>query len=71
MPEICPLPCFALRKTDFYASQYDGEAGVDKVLDILYQEFKHCMQLTGCSTILDISKASLAIVRADGPLTRL
>lgn len=63
--------CCWVGRPALWGLAYDGEAGVDKVLDILYQEFKHCMQLTGCSTILDISKASLAIVRADGPLTRL
>lgn len=51
--------------------QYDGESGVDKVLDILYTEFKRCMQLTGCRTVADITPASLGIVRADGPLARL
>lgn len=41
------------------------------MLNILYDEFKRTMQLTGCRTIADISKASLGIVRADGPLARL
>lgn len=51
--------------------QHDGEAGVDLMLNILHDEFKRTMQLTGCRTIADISKASLGIVRADGPLARL
>lgn len=41
------------------------------MLQILLDEFKRCMQLTGCKTISDISPASLAVVRADGPLARL
>ncbi|GME60739.1 (S)-2-hydroxy-acid oxidase [Neofusicoccum parvum] len=50
---------------------YDGEAGVDKMLDILYEDFKRCMQLTGCTSVSDISKDCLGIFRSDGPLARL
>lgn len=41
------------------------------MLDTLYNEFKRCMQLTGCLTVKDITRASLGLVRADGPLARL
>ena len=51
--------------------QYDGEAGVTKMLDVLYTDFRRCMQLTGCNSIADISKSSLGIARKDGPLARL
>lgn len=51
--------------------QYDGEAGVSKMLDMLYTDFRRCMQLTGCNSIADISKAALGIARNDGPLARL
>lgn len=51
--------------------QYDGEAGVTKTLDILYAEFKRCMQLCGCNRISDITPSSLGIVSRDGPLARL
>ncbi|OJJ56505.1 hypothetical protein ASPSYDRAFT_156612 [Aspergillus sydowii CBS 593.65] len=50
---------------------HDGQKGVELMLQILFDEFKRCMQLTGCKTISDISPASLAVVRADGPLARL
>ncbi|KKY27827.1 putative 2-hydroxy-acid oxidase [Diplodia seriata] len=50
---------------------HDGEAGVTKMLDIFYEEFKRCMQLTGCSKLEDISTDCLGIVKADGPLARL
>ncbi|PLB34243.1 alpha-hydroxy acid oxidase [Aspergillus candidus] len=50
---------------------YDGENGVSKVLDILYDEFKRCMQLTGCVTVADITPACLGVVRSDGPMARL
>lgn len=51
--------------------QYDGGKGVDLMLDTLYNEFKRCMQLTGCNSVKDITKACLGIVRSDGPLARL
>lgn len=51
--------------------QYDGEAGVAKTLDILYDEFKQCMQLCGCNSISDITPSSLGIVLSNGPLARL
>lgn len=50
---------------------YDGERGVDVMLDILHNEFKRCMQLTGCKSVKDITKACLGVVRSDGPLARL
>lgn len=51
--------------------QYDGEAGVTKTLDILYEEFRRCMQLCGCKRISDITPSSLGIVSRDGPLAKL
>ncbi|KAI0911696.1 hypothetical protein F4823DRAFT_269989 [Ustulina deusta] len=50
---------------------YDGEKGVDKMLDVLYEEFRRCMMLAGCKNVSEISKASLGIARPDGPLARL
>jgi (S)-2-hydroxy-acid oxidase len=41
------------------------------MLDIMREEFKRCMQLTGCRTVADITKASLGIAKLDGPLARL
>ena len=52
-------------------SQYDGEKGVDLMLETFYNEFKRCMQLTGCNSVKDITKACLGVVRSDGPLARL
>jgi (S)-2-hydroxy-acid oxidase len=51
--------------------QYDGEAGVSKMLDILYTDFRRCMQLTGCNSVAEISKSALGIARKDGPLARI
>lgn len=51
-------------------SQYNGEDGVRLMLDTLYNEFKRCMQLTGCNKVEDITKACLGLVQ-NGPLARL
>lgn len=41
------------------------------MLETMHSEFRRCMQLTGCRTVKDISKASLARINADGVLKRL
>jgi (S)-2-hydroxy-acid oxidase len=51
--------------------QHNGQQGVELMLRILYDDFKRCMQLTGCRSVTEISLASLAIVNAYGPLARL
>ncbi|KAF2759714.1 (S)-2-hydroxy-acid oxidase [Pseudovirgaria hyperparasitica] len=63
--------CCWIGRPVIWALAYDGEAGVKKMLDLLYAEFKACMQLTGCNSIADITTASLGIVRSDGPIARL
>lgn len=51
--------------------QYDGQAGVELMLATFHNEFKRCMQLCGCKSVKDITKASLGLARPDGPLARL
>ncbi|KAF2640466.1 S-2-hydroxy-acid oxidase [Massarina eburnea CBS 473.64] len=63
--------CCWIGRPVLWGLAYDGEAGVTKALDILYDEFKRCMQLTGCNSVSDITKASLGVMRAHGPLARL
>ena len=41
------------------------------MLDTYFNEFKRCMQLTGCNSVQDITKACLGVIRRDGPLARL
>ncbi|KAJ5690369.1 oxidoreductase [Penicillium macrosclerotiorum] len=50
---------------------YNGQEGVQLMLDILYQEFKRCMQLAGCKSISEITLSSLGRIRSNGPLERL
>jgi (S)-2-hydroxy-acid oxidase len=62
---------FSNTYSDTDSFKYDGQKGVEKTLDILYDEFKRCMMLTGCTEVGNISKASIGIARSDGPLARL
>lgn len=41
------------------------------MLETLHKEFQRCMQLTGCRTVKDITKASLSRRNADGVMKRL
>ncbi|GME44883.1 2-hydroxy-acid oxidase [Neofusicoccum parvum] len=63
--------CCWVGRPALWGLAYDGQAGVEKMLSILYDDFKRCMQLTGCSSVADITKDCLGVVRADGPLARL
>jgi hypothetical protein len=51
--------------------QYDGQKGVELMLQTIHDEFRRCMQLTGCTSVKDITKNSLARIDADGMLKRL
>ncbi|KAM0803732.1 (S)-2-hydroxy-acid oxidase [Usnea florida] len=63
--------CCWVGRPAIWGLAYDGEAGVHLMLEIMHNEFRRCMQLTGCKTVKDISKACLARVNADGILKRL
>ncbi|KAL2285734.1 hypothetical protein FJTKL_07466 [Diaporthe vaccinii] len=63
--------CVWIGRPVLWGLAYDGEAGVTKTLDILYNEFKQCMQLCGCNSISDITPSSLGIVSSNGPLAKL
>ena len=41
------------------------------MLQTFHDEFRRCMQLTGCTSVKDITKNSLARIDADGMLKRL
>ena len=63
--------CCWVGRPAIWGLAYDGQNGVDLMLDILYEEFKRCMQLTGCVSVKDITKAKLALVQANGLLSKL
>jgi isopentenyl diphosphate isomerase/L-lactate dehydrogenase-like FMN-dependent dehydrogenase len=51
--------------------QYDGQVGVEKMLEILKEEFRRCMCLCGCKSVADINSSCLARLNFDGVLARL
>ena len=63
--------CCWVGRPAIWGLAYDGEAGVSLMLETLRVEFRRCMQLTGCRTVAEITKASLARMGADGVLRRL
>ncbi|KAL2044762.1 hypothetical protein N7G274_002537 [Stereocaulon virgatum] len=63
--------CCWVGRPAIWGLAYDGEAGVSLMLETMHNDFRRCMQLTGCQTIGDITKASLARIDSDGRLKRL
>ncbi|KAI6714144.1 (S)-2-hydroxy-acid oxidase [Diplocarpon mali] len=63
--------CCWVGRPAIWGLAYDGQKGVEKAVEILHDEFRRCMMLTGCKTVAEISKASLGIMKTDGPLARL
>ncbi|KAK6439198.1 hypothetical protein LTR95_004600 [Oleoguttula sp. CCFEE 5521] len=63
--------CCWVGRPAIWGLAYDGRAGVEIMLETLRVEFKRCMQLTGCNSVKDITKACLGVYRVDGPLARL
>lgn len=54
-----------------WALAHDGQKGVERMLEILYEDFRRCMALCGCRTIQDINKSCLARMGLDGELRPL
>jgi (S)-2-hydroxy-acid oxidase len=44
---------------------------VEKMLEILQEEFRRCMCLCGCKSVKDIKRSCLARINADGVLAKL
>ncbi|KAK6430060.1 hypothetical protein LTR95_013788 [Oleoguttula sp. CCFEE 5521] len=63
--------CCWVGRPAIWGLAYDGQAGVEIMLETLRIEFKRCMQLTGFNSVKDITKACLGVYRVDGPLARL
>ncbi|KAL2842693.1 FMN-dependent dehydrogenase [Aspergillus pseudoustus] len=50
---------------------YNGQQGVQLALDLLYDEFKTCMALSGCRTVEDIRRECVTLLQPDGRLLKL
>ncbi|KAM0694409.1 hypothetical protein Q7P36_004764 [Cladosporium allicinum] len=63
--------CCWVGRPALWGLAYDGQKGVELMLDTFYNEFRRCMQLTGCNSVSDITRACLGLYKTDGPLARL
>ncbi|KAJ9625370.1 hypothetical protein H2204_010463 [Knufia peltigerae] len=50
---------------------YKGQEGVEKTLEVLYEDFRRCMALCGCRTVADIKRSCLRRMGIDGVLRRV
>lgn len=65
--------CVWVGRPVLWGLAYDGEKGVQRMLEILYEDFRRCMALCGCRTVKDINRSRLARLSLDGilqPLTK-
>ncbi|KAE8370443.1 FMN-dependent dehydrogenase [Aspergillus caelatus] len=62
--------CFAGR-IPIWGLAYNGSAGVQLALQILYREFKQVMGLAGCRNVSEISRDHLSVLDCKGVLSRL
>ncbi|KAJ3573422.1 hypothetical protein NPX13_g4708 [Xylaria arbuscula] len=63
--------CCWIGRPVLWGLAYDGEKGVETVLNILHEDFRRCMMLAGCKNVSEVSPASLALAGQGRPLTRL
>jgi (S)-2-hydroxy-acid oxidase len=49
--------CCWVGRPALWGLAYDGQKGVELMLETLHTEFRRCMQLTGCTSVEDITKA--------------
>ncbi|KAJ5246256.1 hypothetical protein N7468_001239 [Penicillium chermesinum] len=50
---------------------YNGADGVKLALDLLYDEFRTCMALSGCRNVSEITSESISLLQPDGRLSKL
>lgn len=62
--------CVFVARPYLYALMAGGEAGVDRLLDILFDEFERTMQLLGASTVKELTSNLVDLSRAEYDLGR-
>lgn len=63
--------CVYVGRPILWALAYEGEKGVARMIEILYEDFRRCMALCGCRTVQDINRSCLARMGVDGVLRPL
>jgi (S)-2-hydroxy-acid oxidase len=63
--------CAWVGRPAIWALAYDGQVGVEKMITMLYEDFRRCMALCGCKSVADIDRGCLSRMGVDGVLRRL
>ncbi|KIX06792.1 uncharacterized protein Z518_04768 [Rhinocladiella mackenziei CBS 650.93] len=63
--------CVWVGRPAIWGLAYKGQAGVEKMITMLHEDFRRCMALCGCNTVEDIKRSCLAMMGIDGVLRRL
>lgn len=63
--------CVWVGRPAIWGLAYDGQRGVEKMLEMLYEDFRRCMALCGCVGRQDIKRSCLSRMGLDGMLRRV
>lgn len=63
--------CVWVGRPTIWGLAYNGQPGVEKMLHLLYEDFRRCMALCGCNSVQDIKRSCLARMGIDGLLRRV
>lgn len=63
--------CVWVGRPAIWGLAYAGQSGVEKMIDILYEDFRRCMALCGCNSVAEIKRTCLSRIGLDGLLRRL
>lgn len=63
--------CVWVGRPAIWGLAYNGQAGVEKMLSILYEDFRRCMALCGCKSVEEIGRGCLRRMGYDGVLRRV
>lgn len=63
--------CVWVGRPAIWGLAYNGQSGVEKMLEVLYEDFRRCMALCGCNSIGEIKRSCLSRMGIDGVLRRM
>lgn len=63
--------CVWVGRPTIWGLAYDGQKGVERMIEILYEDFRRTMALCGCVTVADINRSCLRRMGTDGILRPL
>jgi (S)-2-hydroxy-acid oxidase len=63
--------CVWVGRPALWGLAYNGQKGVEKMLEMLYEDFRRCMALCGCNSVKDIKRSCLSRMGLDGVLRRM